>query len=74
MRKSWLDGLGPRRSIPNRKQGEGLVRNDKSFYSSEHRDVHRKWGEEKRGRRERLWYAVIRNPGSTEDKRDTDDF
>lgn len=45
MRKSWLDGLGPRRSIPSRKQGEGLVRNDKLFCSSEHRDVHRKWGE-----------------------------
>lgn len=28
MRKSWLDGLGPRRNIPGRKQGEGCARND----------------------------------------------
>ena len=54
MRKSWLDGLGPRRSIPGRKQGEGCAKNDRLFFSAEHRDVQRKWGEEGRGRRERL--------------------
>ena len=34
MRKSWLDGLGPRRSIPGRKQGEGCAKNDRLFFSA----------------------------------------
>lgn len=51
MRKSWLDGSGPRAF-----QEKSIMhsRNNKLFCSAKHRELHRKCRDENRGRREKI--------------------